>query len=219
MEGMPMKRIGKSPRRTFKHAGPYVLFFAALLALSFGCASKRALMRANYNDSLNRWTTSKKVYDGVEARIFIGATYETLAFRKAYVDRYAEDYELEDSYKNELFAREKDQEEKYNEFFVAAYTPVEGWNDLNKRDSVWRLYLEDSAGNRVVPISVTRLDSSDPRVREFFPYLDLWSVGYDVKFPKFSETGAEMPSKDAKYLKLIVTGVLGTGELEWLLNK
>lgn len=214
-----MKRIGKGPGQMLKHAGPYVLFFAALLVFSLGCASKRALVRANYNDSLNRWTASKKVYEGLEARIFLGATYETLPFRKAYVERYAVDYEVEDSYKNELFSREKEQEEKYNEFLVAAYTPVEGWNDLDKRDSVWRLYLEDGTGSRVVPVSVTRLDSSDPRVREFFPYLDLWSVGYDVKFPKYSETGAQMPSKDAKYLKIIVTGVLGTGELEWRLNK
>lgn len=218
MEGMPIKRIGKSHQRTLKHAGPYVFFLAALLAFSWGCASKKALVRANYNDSLNKWTVSKKVYDGLEARLFIGATYETPSFRKAYVERYVEDYELEDSYKKQLLEREKEQEEKYNEFFIAAYTPVEGWNDLDKRDSVWKLYLVDSAGSRVIPISVTRVDSSDPRVREFFPYLDLWSFGYDIKFPKFSETGAEMPSKDAKYLKLIVTGVLGTGELEWRLK-
>lgn len=208
----------KSPARTLKSAGLYVFFIAALLAFSCGCASKKALVRANYNDSLGEWTRSKKIYDGLEARLFIGATYETLSFRKAYVERYAEDYELEDSYKNELLEREKERDEKYNEFFIAAYTPVESWNDFGKRDSVWKLYLEDSTGSRVIPISVTRVDSSDPRIRGFFPYLDLWSYGYDVKFPRYSETGVEMPSKNAKYLKLIVTGVLGTGELEWRLK-
>ncbi len=208
----------KSPLHMKKSSGKYLFFIAVLLAFSWGCASRRAIVRADYNDSLNRWTSNKKIYDGLAARLFIGATYETLAFRKAYVERYAEDYELDESYKKELLEREKAEEEKYNEFFIAAYSPEESWNDLDKRNSVWKLYLEDGTGSRVAPITITKVDSSDPRVREFFPYLDLWSYGYDVKFPKYAETGAEMPSKDSKYLKLIVTGVLGTGHLEWRLK-
>ncbi len=208
----------KITARAFKALVPGIFLVVALLAFSSGCASKRALVRSDYNDSLDKWTRSIKIYDGLASRLFIGATYETLSFRRAYVERYAVDYALEDTYKKEMLEREKEQEEKYNEFFVSAFTPVESWNDLDHRNPVWKLYLEDSAGSRVTPISITRVDASDPRVREFFPYLDLWSYGYDVKFPKYSDTGMEIPGKNAKFLKLIVTGILGTGELEWRLK-
>lgn len=217
------------------NGGALLLSILAVFIFLGGCAGKKAAVKNEevkkeaeltrkeaskaYFDELKKWTSGKKIYEGVESRLYITATYKTEEFRKAYIERYAKSYELDESYKKALLERETDQAEKYNEFFFTAYTPEYRWNDFNRPDSVWKLYLEDSEGNSLKPISITKVDGSDPIIREFFPYFDLWSYGYIVRFPKYSETGTEpIPGPGTKNLKLIVTGVLAKGELEWRLK-
>ncbi|MFQ5736733.1 MAG: hypothetical protein ACE5GY_07705 [Thermodesulfobacteriota bacterium] len=200
-------------------AGKLVLTCLAFLFLLVACAGNKGVVKPDYSEVLGRWTRSGSIYEGFESRLYMSATYKAPAFREAYIDRYVEDYELGPAYRDLLLGRETEQSGKYNEFFFAAYTPVDKWNDFDRKDSVWRLYFEDSSGAKLSPISITKLDSSDPVIREFFPYFDLWSSAYIVKFPKYSETGTEpIPSEETGYIKLIATGVLGKGELEWRLK-
>ncbi|MBI1911632.1 MAG: hypothetical protein HYS21_06485 [Deltaproteobacteria bacterium] len=185
-------------------------------------AEKKAVVKspeAQYQEVLNKWTSGIKLYEGFEAKLYMSATYKGPEFRKAYIQRYAAGYQLEEGYKNALLERELEQADKYNEFFFSAYTPDEKWNDFNQPNSVWKLYLEDNLGNRLSPVSISKVNNSDPLIREFFPYLDLWSTGYIVRFPKYSETGTEpIPGENTKFLKLIATGVLAKGELVWKLK-
>jgi len=183
-----------------------------------GCGAHK-VERPEYADVLAAWTRSARVYKGLESRLYISATYKNPVFREAYIERYAESYGLDDDYKQVLLKREADEMVRYNEFFLSAYTPEERWNDFERPDSAWKLYLEDGSGARLSPISITKVDTTDPLLREFFPYLDLWSSGYIVKFPKYSETGAEpIPGEKTEYVRLVVTGVLGRGRLEWRLK-
>lgn len=198
---------------------------AVLLILigSSGCAGKKEPTQQGfeqaYFDELKRWTREKKIYEGVDAKVYINATYKHPSFRNAYIDKYAKSYQLEEPYVSSLIEREKEQADRYNEFFMAAYTPDDNWNDFDRRNSIWRLYLEDNFGARLIPVSITRIDKSDPVYREFFPYFDPWSAGYIVRFPKFTDTGTEpVPSENTEFLRLTVTGILGKGELEWRLK-
>lgn len=215
---------GKKTAFLLSSALPSIFLIILLLVpLVLGCAKKSVKpeeVRPEYADVLNRLTKGTKVYQGLETILYMTATYKTMDFRRAYVDRYVKSYQLEESYRSALLEREKEEDEKYNEVFFTAYTPESRWNDFDRTDSVWRLYLEDGSGARLIPVSVRRVDSSDPLIREFFPYFDLWSYGYAVKFPKYSETGTEpIPGEKTEYLKLVVTGILGHGEVEWRLKK
>ena len=200
------------------------VFLAVLLAAAAltGCSKKSVepeKPRPDYSKVLNAETRSAKIYSGLDAVLFITATYKTMDFREAYVDTYAKGYEVDPSYLAALLERERDENDRYNEIFFAAYTSESRLNDFDKRDSVWRLYLDDSEGNRLTPVSVTKLDPADPVLRKFFPYFDQWSSGYIVRFPKYSVSGTEpIPGPQTKFLKLVVTGVMGRGELEWRLN-
>lgn len=190
-----------------------------------GCGAKKEVVKAEapqkpskaeYLDMLNKWTKSVKVYDGFDTRLYASATYKERSLREAYIRYYSASYQMDDAYRKSLLDREVDEADRYNEFFFAAYTPEDRWNDFDLRDSLWKLFLEDSAGGRVVPVSVKKLDRSDPLLREMFPYFDLWSSAYIVKFPKYSETGKDpIPNKDSKYLKMTITGIIGKGELIW----
>lgn len=184
-----------------------------------GCAGEKAVVRPPYDDILKAWTRSVKVYNGLDTTIYATATFKSPEFREAYTIRYTDAVKAEDALKKTLFDKETGDYEKYNEFFMSVYTPAAEWNDLDKPNSVWKLYLEDGRGARLTPISVKAVDREDALAKEFFPYLDAWSIAYVVRFPKYTETGTEpIPGKDTEALKLVIAGVPGTGELEWRLK-
>ncbi|MBI5048803.1 MAG: hypothetical protein HZB54_07645 [Deltaproteobacteria bacterium] len=161
-------------------------------------------------------TKDKKVIDNLDSKLFIYATYKNWTLREAYADEYARRYQMDTSQKERLNSSEKELDERFNEFFIAVYTPDERWNDFNTPESIWKIYLEDEKGSRVSPVGITKVDVNSPLVREFYPYLDLWSSGYIIRFPKYTIVAEEpFPRKDAGYLKLIITGVVGSAELEW----
>lgn len=217
------KKFLRASPKAVRHQAAW-LFFVFFLIFLPGCAGKtepkpKAATPPNYSEVLDKWTRGKKIYADLDARLYMYATYKTFDFRDAYVDRYTRSYQLTAGYRQALLEREKEQSDKYNEFFFTAYTPESRWNDFDRLDSIWKLYLEDDSGNRLIPVSITKVDAGDPLIREFFPYFDMWSSGYIVRFPKYSEAGTEpIPGEKTKYLKLTVTGILGTGELEWRLK-
>ena len=193
-----------------------------LFTIFTGCASKNKEVikkpAKDYFVTLNKWTKSKKVYDNLETKLYVYATYKSWGLREAYVDEYARRYMLDDSQKASILKSEKELDERINEFFLSVYTPELKWNDFDKKDSIWSIYLEDEKGDRVLPIEITRVEENNPLVREFFPHMDLWSYGYTVKFPKYLPMGQEpFPSTTSKSIKLTITGAVGKSQLEWKL--
>ncbi|MBI5599805.1 MAG: hypothetical protein HY890_08755 [Deltaproteobacteria bacterium] len=172
-----------------------------------------------YYDIMNQWTRNTKVFDGLESRLYIHATFRSLPYRKAYVEEYSRRYELGADMEKTLLVREIEAQEAYNEFFIAAYTPSAEWNDFEKAGSIWKLYLSDRSGARLEPLEIKKVDSKDPLYREFFPYLDPWSYGYIVRFPRYDSEGrGPVGDRDSGFLRLVVTGLKGRGELVWRLD-
>lgn len=209
-------KVGNIARGRGRFTALCLLFF--LIVFASGCGGVKGPSSDDYFKSLEKWSRGQKIYQGLEARLYINATYKTADFRKAYMERYAASYELGPEHVKALSERETEQAEAFNEFFFTAYTPDGTLNDFERRESVWQLYIEDSAGNRARPISITAMDGSEPVIREFFPYFDLWSKAYTVRFPKYADIGGEI-SPEKGPVKLIITGVMGKGELEWRSGK
>ncbi|MBI5233201.1 MAG: hypothetical protein HY880_02490 [Deltaproteobacteria bacterium] len=171
---------------------------------------------SSYDIAVNKHTREAKIYEGLDTRLFIYATYKDLSFREAYVEEYARRFKLDADSKNVLMEREKEALERYNEFLVSAYTPVDKWNDFSEKDSVWRFFLEDDLGRRLVPVEVKKAERADPLLKEFFPYLDYWSNVYIVRFPKYADDGyGPIPGDDTKSIRFNVAGALGRATLEW----
>lgn len=179
-----------------------------------GCGGVRGTEGGGYLKVLDRWSRGEKVYEGLESRLYMNATYKTVEFRKAYIERYAKSYELSPERVKVMMERETEQALAYNEFFFTAFTPEDALNDFAEKDSVWQIYLEDAKGNRAKPLSIVAVSNSEPVLREFFPYFDFWSKAYAIQFPKYADNGDEM-SPEAGPVKLIVTGVMGKGEMKW----
>ena len=198
----------------------YLLFPALILFTFSGCASVDKEYRPPYKEMLKEWTRTEKVYDGLDLLLSVNATYKTEDFRSSYVDRYIEAYQLEDGSKETMAARETEEAELYNEFFLSVTTPDKSLNDFDSKDSVWKLYLEDGTGVKLSTVSIKRIETKNAMTSALFPYIDVWSIGYIVRFPKYSASGTEpIPNAKSRYMRLTVVGMLGNGELKWKLKR
>lgn len=207
-------------QRVLPYALCHLRFTLVLLVtiLITGCTTNHKEIKTpiDYFDILSQMTKSQQVIDRLDTKLVINATYKSWSLREAYIYEYAKRYQLDADMAEKLMETEKGLEERFNEFFIAAYTPNDEWNDFAQPLSIWKIYMEDEKGNRSSPVEIKKVDVDSPFMREFYPYLDYWSSGYIVKFPKYiSASNEPFPKKDSVYLKLIVTGVLGNTELEW----
>ncbi len=195
------------------------LLLFTLFVFMTGCASV-GNGASRYADLLDNWTRSDKIYDGIDVRLSISATYRNREFRYAYVDRYIEAYRLEEGSREAMRAREFEESELYNEFFLSVSTPDKNLNDFISKSSIWKLYLADASGSMLSPVSIKRVSNSSVLTSTLFPYMDAWSVGYIVRFPKYSASGTEpIPNEKSAFLKLMIVGMLGNGELFWELEE
>lgn len=199
------------------------LLLTLLFTVLIGCAVNKTAVSPQpvktYFTVLNQWTKNQKVYENLETKLYVYATYKSWQWRQSYIDEYVKRYMMDALQKENIIAREKETDEKFNEFFLSIYTPDLKWNDFDKKDSIWNIYMEDEKGERVSPIEITKVDENNPIIREFFPYMDLWSYGYTVKFPKYMPAGKEpFPSPSSKSIRLIITGAAGKAKLEWKMN-
>lgn len=188
-------------------------------ALLAGCGPKRSEMGngkvtsdvkpSQYSDALKEWSRNEKVYQQLETRLIVSATYRSGAFRDAYIDEYARRYLLSDNERDAMRKREHDAASTYQEFFFAAYTPESRQNDFSRRNSMWRIRLFDDKGNSVDPLVVTKQKDNDPVLHAFFPYFSLWTKGYVVKFPR---AGLDETSKT---LRLQISSATGATEMTY----
>ncbi len=196
------------------------LIAALVLCLAAtACGPKRASMAGanatadvkpeSWKKSLGHWTRGQKVYDHLETRLLVNATWECGAFADAYADEYARRYVLNDQAREEFRKRQEADAQSYHTFFMSAYTVEGRWNDFSKRDSIWRVRLYDDKGASVEPLVINKVKDDDPVLHEFFPYFTLWTRGYILKFPK------DGLSPDSKTLKLQLTSAIGAAELSY----
>jgi len=197
----------------------YFLILILLSMTAYSCAGPIAAARGRYNDELHRWTQEAKAFSSLEERLSVVATYRGADFKRAYREYYAKSFGLTDSEKARLLEKDKAALGKYSEFLLSVHTSEASLNNLDTKKSPWKIYLLDSTGERTEPLSITRVDRADPVRGAFFPYIDLWSTAYVVRFPIYPEPGkGPLPALNAGYIRLTIESILGRVELKWPLS-
>ena len=105
----------------------------------------------------------------------------------------------------------------YHEFFLAMHTPVREWNELERKEPTWAMYLINDSGDKVMPLEIKKLKEKSTYKR-FFPFIDDWSEIYAVKFPINLSDGRPIVANETEYVKFIMTGPYGKGEVVWKLK-
>jgi len=166
------------------------------------------LASGSYRPILKKWTRHQRIYvvDNFEARLLWHATYFSKEFRDTYFQRLNDFMQgpPEEGLKRKKLNDEDAQ--KFDVFFVSIYSGSSAWPEIGDNSAQWKFILETSHGKKVFEkvsekIRVTEVE------RHMFPYLDRWSQGFWVKFPK-----TILPEES---FRLKISGMPVRSELKW----
>jgi hypothetical protein len=199
---------------------------AAWLLGAVSCASLNSFVESagpyhtdTYERVCNEWTREARIHRGLEVDLIASATFKSEEFRKAYADEFAEAYRLTPEKKKRFVEDQLEAAADGHEFLIASFVPEEKWDDFDKANSMWKLYLVNDQNERLVPLEVRRIRRMDAVTPHFFPYITPWKSVFKVRFPRNIPI-ADRPIVDenTKGITLVITSVLGTTEMGWKLK-
>jgi hypothetical protein len=196
----------------------------AALAGGSGCATRRspvvdfsdavtAHQPGDYDRVREAWTRHSKLVRDIGTVMEIWATFKSADFRQAYVQQYAELYGLNPDDRAQLLTAQLEAARTNYDFHVVAQSTEWKWNELEQKDSVWKITLIDGAGHELAPSSVTFEKLPELYLMRFFPTRTDFSRIYTVRFPR--EPAGKFLGAATGRLTLRVAGPLGASELTW----
>jgi hypothetical protein len=163
-----------------------------------------------------RWTRHEKVVRDTESVLEVWATFKSRDYREAFVARYAEAYALSAADRERLLQAQRELTSATYEFLVTAQSANYRWNDLEKKNSAWRITLVDGKGHEMVPDGFKVEKLPDMFERAFFPVKTPFTKTYSARFPRTSGgRDDEFVGERTGVVILRFAGPLGHADLEW----
>ncbi len=206
-----------------------LLFVAAALVVS-GCGggSPRVSLKppekryrgSDYSQLLARWTREAKIINlrRLDTPLRVHATFFSPDFVDAYVARYEELFKISGRERDAKLRQYTEQFKTHYRFTVFAATTDRKWNDLAKKDSVWRVALVNDLEQQVSAAEIRRERRITETTKEFFPHVEPFYQMYTFRFPRLQVDGRPLISAKTRRLVLRFAGPLGTSELVWRLR-
>ncbi len=205
------------------------ILLIVILAVCQGCqivssvkqfkASSDPYQGSTYKAVLMKWTSEAHIYRGLDLELMTSVTFKSPEFREAYANEYARTYKLSRKEKEKLIKDQKQVSLIYNDFIMSAYVPDKEWNDFNKKDSIWKIYLNAGNEKKITPLEIRKIKKIDAVLTHFFPYINTWESIYLVRFPvKLQGTDKNIIDDTCSNIKIVITSVLGTTEMVYRLS-
>ncbi len=169
----------------------------------------------DYSSVYESWTRHEKLVGDVGTIIEGWATHESWGFRQAYVSQYASIYDLSDSDRATLMRSQLDASRASYEFHVAAQTTTDRWNDLERKNSPWRVTLLDATGAELGPTSIQVVKLPEIYESRFFPGRTEFTRTYQISFARPSSGGQPFAGPASGRLTLRFASPLGRIEFVW----
>ncbi len=194
---------------------------AAMFAVSsLGCgtpgtvkfASNENFEPDDYRRILNRWTRSDEVYDYLNSILFVHATFHAPEFRRAFSVRHPDVYGPGSEQAGRLMLT-RPGAENLHEFFLSVSTSDPRWNDLDEKDSIWRVTLE-RVGQTPVVGEVLRV-RPNANLQVIYPFITPYARTYRVSFPLTDPEGIPLVEQGQQKIVLGITSALGQARLLW----
>jgi hypothetical protein len=204
----------------------FVVLPATILLCAVSCGRIVGLVESTdpyqterYRKVSDDWSREARIHRGLEVQLIVSATFKSEAFRTAYAEEYAAAYELTSEKKEQFVADQLKAAQLGHEFVMAAFVPEEKYDDFDRANSVWKLYLVNDKNERVAPVEVRKLRQQEAFSPHFFPYVTPWKSVYTVRFPcSIPGTDRLIIDDDTQAIKLVIRGVLGAAEMDWNLK-
>ncbi len=187
-----------------------VLLIFSILILLGGCQEGRVSqflwpeLDDPYSATTRDWTRSSSLYTGIETDAIVHATFKSREWQKAYIEKRAEVYSLTQKEKEELQATMADALDRETEIFLSLFSPKPEQARIRFNDRLWSIFIQDQ-DKKIYPLEIRPVRQPLAKLQTFYPYVRQWQQNYILKFP--------LPTPDS--LVLIMTGPLGTVELDW----
>jgi hypothetical protein len=173
---------------------------------------------ADYLDTLQRWTRHGHVLDDFDEALYIDATLRSLEFRNAFAAKYLALYRIgpaeQGRVRNQILTDGGDS----FEFHVESSTHRFELNDFTSAKSVWRVVLVDDRGREVATKDISLIKDRREFDFEFYPYANVFTRGWRVRFPRKLTDGTQLVGPDTKSLTLRIAGPQGSVDLVWQLQ-
>jgi hypothetical protein len=158
-----------------------------------------------YQKVLERYTTSKGVYDNLDTKVFFQATWLSPTFAEARVRREGQFKAWPPAEVEKKLTEERGRLSDATEFFFAVHANDYRFDDFDKTNSMWRMVLV-VGGEELPPVSVERLGRTNTEMRSYYSYMESFWVGYRVRFPA-------RPLEAGQTFRLKLASALGQAEL------
>ncbi len=198
---------------------------AATILLASGCKQEpltmapgpRVFTPESYAYVWQAWTRDEESFSwrDLAHELHVTATFESWEFRWAYVVRYARDYSLLPSARDEMLQASLASSRQEHRFLVTLAGFDFRETNLVSKQSAWRVLLIDPQGNQSVPISMERVRRPSAVDRVYFPQVDPLRETFRVTFPAVEADGRQTIPEGARFVVLRFTGARGRVDLRW----
>lgn len=166
-------------------------------------ASGADLKADNYPHVYASWTRDNRLYEGLENKVFLSASFLTTemrtAIRTTYPDVIGHGTVVT---RTEITSPTAEP----NTFFLSVYTADRRWNELDRAKSIWRLSL--ITDNGTVDASDVVHVAPDANLREIFPIVGRYDECYLVRFPQMAGDKA-LIGPETTQVKLRMAAAMG----------
>ena len=182
----------------------------AIVVVVVFLTSVSTALAASYNRELSRATKRDRLYTSqtFDAKLIWSATLFTDAYRRARAQKDIEVRHMGPVEAARWVAEQEKQQNSTLEFFVALYARDDSKELSMNPTSFWEIVLTTSNGEKIHPTSINMIPGS-PYEHVVYPFLDRWSKGYRVTFPK-----VDLGSRP----KLTLQSVIGSSALSWRIH-
>jgi hypothetical protein len=198
----------------------------ACAAVLVGCAQSaskpvnfsdatRNYRSSDYSSVYESWTRHAKLWREVGTVIEAWATYKSWDFRQAYVSYYASVYDLSDSDRATLLRSQLEASRASHEFHVAVQMTTDKWNDLERKNSPWRVTLLDASGGELGPTSIQTVKLPELYESQFYPSRTEFTRTYEISFARTGSGGQPFSGPASGRLILRFASPVGRIELVW----
>jgi hypothetical protein len=201
----------------------------AFMLLVVGCGSSnvrvsldppaRPPAASEYVDMLKKWTRSGHLLADFDEALTVNATFRSPEFRAAYAEKWIKTYRTGPD--EEARTRERLMSEGADTWEFHIESSAHRWeiNDFSSQKSIWRLALVDDTGREVTPKEVRSTTARREVETDFYPYANIFSRGWTVRFPKTLVDGSPLAGPNTKTITLRFAGPMGVIDLVWNLGK
>ncbi|WII72889.1 hypothetical protein QJS83_03265 [Bdellovibrio sp. 22V] len=161
----------------------------------------------DYMKVIERYSDSERRYSGFYNTLDIEATLLNSKIAQAQLEQNQMLYQWDDARFNEKKAEYETRLSRETELFLSFYTPDRKNDDLSKTNTMWKIFLDVDGRRYEGKAKKIKLQLAE--IEGMYPYHNRFYTPYSVIFP------VPMRTIENKPIKVTVTGVIGSGTLEF----